>query len=78
MKVVAAVQLKECIAGASIFRIIIGKSNHWKDLCLVVLLEIDKSTEVSFYYIVLPLSLAVSLRVKGCKTSLFNSKEVTK
>ena len=78
VRVVAAVQLKWCVAVASIFCIIIGELSHWKELCLVVLLEFDEDTEISFYCAVLPLGLAVSLRVEGCGKSLFDSEEVTK
>ena len=75
---VAAVQLKGCVAGASVFRIIISEFSHRKESCLVVLLEGDKGTEVGFHRAVLPLDLAVSLRVEGCGKAPFDSEEVTK
>ena len=70
---VAAVQLKRCVAGAGVFRIIIGKFSYRKESCPVVLLEVDKSLEVGFHRAVLPLGLAVSLRVEGGGESLLNA-----
>ena len=75
---VAVVQLKRCIAGASIFRIIIGKFSYWKGSYLVVLLKVDKDLEVGFHYAISPLCLAINLRVEGGEESLFDAKEVAK
>ena len=78
MRVVAAVQLKGCVAGASVFCIIIGKFSHWKKLYPVVLFKVNKNTEVGFYCAILPLNLAISLRMENCGKSPFDSEEVTK
>ena len=75
---VAVVQLKGCVAGAGIFRIIISKFSHQKEPCSVVLLEINEGTKVGFHCAVLPLGLAVNLRIEGCGKSPFNSEKVTK
>lgn len=71
--VVAVVQLKRCVADAGIFRIIIAKFSYWKKLCPVVLLKVDKSSKVSFYYFDLPLGLTVSLKMKSIRESLLNA-----
>ena len=75
---IAAVQLKKCVAGAGVFCIIISKFRHQKKSCPVVLFEVDKGSEVDFYRAVLPLGLAVSLRVKDGGEFLFNAKKVEK
>lgn len=46
---------------ADIWSIIIGKFCLKKKLCLVILLKINKGLKVGFYYIILPLGLAVYL-----------------
>ena len=75
---IAAVQLKGCVAGAGVFCIIIGKFSHQKEPCPIVLLEVNEGTELGFYCAVFLLGLAISLRVEGCKNFLFDSEEVTK
>ena len=74
----AIVKLKGCIASAGVFHIIIGKFSYWKEPCPVVLLEVHKNTEVSFYCAVLPLGLTINLRVEGYEKSSFDSEKVTK
>lgn len=73
---VAAVQFKEYVASARVFDIIIDKFNYWKELYPVILLEVDKKTEVGFYYTIVPLSLTVSLRVEDNGKSLLNTQKV--
>ena len=58
---IATIQLKRRMAGATVFGIIISKLGYWKKLGLIVLLEIDKSLELSFHDTVLPFGLAVNL-----------------
>ena len=60
---ISAVELKKGMAGASTFGIIIDKLCYKKKLCPIILLEIDKNLEVSFYYTILSLNLAVRLWV---------------
>ena len=64
-RMIFAVELKKRVAGASIFVIAIGKLCYGKKTCPIILLEIDKGLEVGFYYNILPLSLAIYLRMKG-------------
>ena len=75
---VAEVKLKGCVAGAGVFCLIIGEFSHRKEPSPVFPLEVDESMEVSFHCAVLPLGLAVSLRVEGCAKFPFDSEEVTK
>ena len=65
-----AIQLEGGIAGAGIFCIIIGKFSHWQQPCPVILFIVDKSLEVGIHYIIVPFSLAISLRVEGGRESL--------
>ena len=75
---VATVRLKRSVTGAGIFRIVICKFSYWKESCPVVLLEVDKGLEVSFYGAVLPLGLTVCLRVERGGELAFDAKEVAK
>lgn len=73
IKVVVVLQLKRCIANASVFYIIIGKVSYWKKFCLIILLKIDKGLEVDFYHAILSPSLTVSLKVEGNREFLLNA-----
>ena len=73
---ISTIEFKRCIISASILGVVVSKFRHKKKLCLIILLKVDKSLEINFYYIVLPLSLAVHLRVEGDKKSLLNAKEI--
>ena len=64
------------MAGIGIFGVVIGELCHGKKLCPIILLEIDKNIEVSFYCTILPLHLAVRLRVEGGEEFLLNAKEI--
>ena len=55
------VEFKKYVANISIFGIIISKFCYKKKLYSIILLEIDKSLEIDFYYIILPFSLTVHL-----------------
>ena len=63
---------------ARVFVIIISKFGHWFEATLIVLLEIDKSLEVSLYDIILSFCLAVSLQIKGGEKLTVDAKEVIK
>lgn len=60
-RIVDAVEFKWRITSTRILEIIIDKFNYWKELSLIILLEIDESSEVGLYYIILPLYLTISL-----------------
>ena len=73
---ISAIELKKCIAGAGILGIVVNELCHEKKLCPVILLEVDKGLEVGFYRTILPLSLAVCLRVEGGGESLLDVEEI--
>ena len=64
---ISIIKLKKYIAGANIFSTLVIK------LCLVILFKVDKGLEISFYYTILLLFLAVRLKVEGDEEFLFNS-----
>ena len=47
--------------GAGIIGIIVKKRRYKKKLCLIILFEVDKRLEISFYSTFLPLNLVVCL-----------------
>ena len=58
---VSAIKLEGRMASASIFGIVMGKFRHGKKLCPIILLKVDKSLKIDFYYAILPFSLTVYL-----------------
>lgn len=71
----AIVELQKRRAGICILDIITHKFCYRWEPCLVMLLLIDKSTKISFYYDILPFSLALRLRMKYSSKFLLNFKE---
>ena len=74
--VVLAVELKKCVTYAGIFRVIKSKFRYRQELCLVILFVINKSSKISFYYAVLPHSLAFGLRIESNKEPPFDAQEI--
>ena len=74
---ISAIKLEKCVANAGILGIIVGKLRYEKKSCPIILLKVDKSSEIGFHCIILPLSLAVCLRVEGNGESLPDAKEIT-
>ena len=64
------------MAGADILGIIIDKLYHRKKPCPIILLNVDKNFEVSFYCTILPLSLAVRLQIEGSGEFPLDVKEI--
>ena len=64
------------MANTCIFGIIISKLGYRQECNLIILLEIDKSLKISFYNTVLPLCLAICLRVKRGKEFPLNAEKV--
>ena len=60
-----AVKLEKYMASTSILGIIVSKLYYRKKLCLTILFEIDEDSKASFYYAILPLNLAICLRIEG-------------
>ena len=64
------------MAGAGILGIVIGKLYHEKKPYLIILLEVDESLEVGFYYTILLLCLVVHMWVKDNRESPLDAKEI--
>lgn len=64
------------MADACILSIVVSKLGYWKEPSPLILLVIDKNSEIGLYYTVWPLGLAISLRVKSNRAPLLDSKEV--
>ena len=73
---ISAIELERCVAGAGILGIVVSKLRHGKKSCPIILLKVDEGLEVGFYHTILPLSLAVRLRVEGGEESLLDAKEI--
>lgn len=69
-------QLERCMASAGVLDIIIGKFEHKQKPSLIVLFEINKDLEIGFYSTILPINLAICLRVEGGREPLYDFKEV--
>ena len=65
--VVAIIELERGVTGAGIFSIIVGKFRHLQQLCLIILFPIDKCSKIRLYCAILPLRLAICMRLKGYK-----------
>ena len=64
------------MAGAGILGIIVDKLRHEKKPCSIILLEVDKSSEVGFHCAILPFGLTVRLYVEGNGESPSYAKEI--
>ena len=73
---ISAIKLKNCITSAGILGVIVGDFCHKKKPCPIILLEVDKGSEVDFSCTILPLSLAIYLRVEGGGKFLFDAKKI--
>ena len=73
---ISAIELERCVAGAGIFGIVVSKFRHGKKSCPIILLEVDKNLEVGFHHTILPLSLAIHLRVEDDGESLLDAEEI--
>ena len=76
-RIISAIKLKRYVVGTGILGIIVGKLRHKKKPCLIILLKLDKSSEVGFYCTILPLRLAVRLQIESDGEFLFDAKEIT-
>ena len=64
------------MTSGNIFNIIISKVSNCKEVFLVILLKANKNLKINFYYIILPLSLTIYLKIKGNNKLLFNDKKI--
>ena len=73
---ISAIELERCVASASILGIVVSEFRHEKKSCSIILLEVDEGLEVGFHRTLLPLSLAVPLRVEGGEESPLDAEEI--
>ncbi len=64
------------MAGAQILGVVVGKLSYQKEFSPMILFIINKGSEVSFYCTIIPLGLAINLRVESCRKPLLNHKEI--
>ena len=64
------------MANASIFGIIVGKFHHEKKPYPIILLKVDKSLEISFYYAILPFGPTIYLWVEGSGKFPFDFQKI--
>ena len=76
VEVVATIEFEKCVGDAYIFGIITGKLGYWKELSPIVLFIIDKNFEVCLHCTILPLGLAINLKMVGNKELLLDCQEV--
>ena len=74
--VVPAVELERHVPRTGVFCIIISEFRHGQEPRPVVLFVINEGSKVNFHRTVLPLNLAVGLRVEGSKEPPFDAQEV--
>ena len=70
------IELERFISSASVYCIIICKFGSKLKLSLVILFVIDKDFKISFFYIILPLSLAISPRLQSNERFQLNTKKI--
>ncbi len=61
----STIKFERHMTGASVFRIIVSKFGHQEEPSPIILLEIDKDSEVGLHSAILSLGLAIGLRMKG-------------
>ena len=64
------------MTNAGILGIVVNELYYEKKPCLIILLEIDKSSEIGFHCTILPFSLAICLQVEGGGEFSLNAKEI--
>ena len=73
---ISAIELERCVANAGIFGILISKFCYEKKPYLIILLKVDNGLEIDFHCTILPLSLAVRLRVEDNEESPLDAEEI--
>lgn len=73
---VAVVDIERRVAGVRIFGVVVNKLSYWQKPSPVILLIINKRFEVCLHSAVLPLGLAVCLRMNGSRKLLLDVKKV--
>lgn len=66
------------MANIYVLAVNIYKFNYWQKPGLIVLLQVNKSSKIGLYNIILPLCLAIYKQVKGAEELLLDFKEIIK
>lgn len=72
VQVVAIVKFEKYVAGARIFGVVVSELSYWQKPSPVILLTVNKRFDVCIHGAVLPLGLAVYLRIKGGRKLLLD------
>lgn len=72
------IQLKQHVANAYVFGIIIYKLKYQQDLDLIIQLKFDKGLKICLHFTGLTFCLTVSPEVKHYKKPLLNTEKVAK
>lgn len=59
------VELIRCVANTHIFNVIVYKFHYMQIPGSIILLLVNESVEIGFYYTILPLNLAICLKMKS-------------
>ena len=70
---ISAIELKSHVASTSILGIIIGKLCQRQKSCLIILLKENKGSKIGFHRTILPLNLAVRLRMEDGEEFLLDA-----
>ena len=76
MKMTFTVELKWYVAGICILCIVIYKFRYKEKPYLIILILIEKSSQIYLHYTFLSLYLTIYLWMDSCKQSMFYAKEV--
>lgn len=66
------------MANTSILGIIIYKFSYWQEFGLVILFKINKNLRIRFYHTILTIILAINLKIKDNRETVFNFQKITK
>lgn len=66
------------MTNAYILGIDIYKFCYWQELCLIILLKIDKNIKINIYCIILTLYLSINLKAKRGKKLILDAKKIVK
>ena len=69
----AAIEFEKRVAGAGVLGIVVSELSHWQEPCTVILLTVYEGSEVCLHCAVLPLCLAIGLRMESRRKSSLDS-----
>ena len=73
---ISAIELKKYVANAGILGVIVDILYHKNKPCSIILLEVNKGLEVSFYCAILLFGLTVRLWIEDGKEFLLDVKDI--